>query len=64
MYPETDCSSTAKVFMASCMRSKEVDFQTKSAEKLCVQSVGVWASSTFLSSRPISFETSVQSNRD
>lgn len=57
MYPETLCSSTANVFMASCMRSNEVDFQTKSAEKLWVQSEGT--PSLRRSSRAISSEMSV-----
>jgi hypothetical protein len=56
MYPLTLCSSTANVFMASCMRSKEVDFQTKSAEKLWLSSLGT--PSFRRSSRPISSETS------
>lgn len=34
MYPLTLFSSTAKVFIANCIRSKLVDFQTKSAVKL------------------------------
>ena len=56
MYPLTLCSSTAKVFIASCIRSNEVDFQTKSAEKLCEQSLGT--PSFRRSSRAISSETS------
>lgn len=59
MYPLTLRSSTANVFMASCMRSNEVDFQTKSAEKLCVQSVGT--PSDRRSSSPISSLTSAES---
>jgi hypothetical protein len=56
MYPLTLFSSTAKVFIASCIRSKLVDFHTKSAENPWVQSEGT--PSLFRSSRPISSETS------
>lgn len=56
MYPLTLFSSTAKVFMASCMRSKLVAFHTKSAVKLCVTSMGT--PSDRLNSNPISSDTS------
>jgi hypothetical protein len=39
-YPLTLVSSTAKVFMAACMRSKLVLFQTKSTLKLWFTSMG------------------------
>lgn len=56
IYALTLFSSTAKVFMASCIRSKLVDFQTKSTIKLWVISVGT--PSLFRSSSAISSETS------
>lgn len=56
MYPLTLFSSTANVFMASCILSKLVDFQTKSAAKPCVMSCGT--PSALRNSRPISSETS------
>lgn len=58
MYPLTLFSSTAKVFIASCILSKLVDFQTKSAAKLWVQSVGT--PSDRRNSNPISSETSAK----
>lgn len=58
MYPLTLLSSTANVFIACCILSNEVDFQTKSAEKPCVQSVGT--PSDRRSSRPISSLTSAR----
>lgn len=58
MYPLTLFSSTANVFMASCILSKLVDFQTKSAVKLCVISTGT--PSDLRSSKPISSETSAR----
>ena len=56
MYPLTLFSSTAKVFIASCILSKLVDFQTKSAVYPCVMSVGT--PSDLLNSNAISSETS------
>jgi hypothetical protein len=58
IYPLTLFSSTANVFMASCILSKLVDFQTKSAEKLWVHSDGT--PSVLLNSNPISSETSIK----
>lgn len=56
MYPLTLFSSTANVFIASCILSKLVDFHTKSAVYPCVISVGT--PSARLNSSPISSETS------
>src|SRR5260221_10483004 len=56
MYPLTLFSSTAKVFMAACIRSKLVGFQTKSAMKPWVTSAGT--PSDLLSSKTLSSETS------
>ena len=56
MYPLTLFSSTANVFIASCILSKLVDFHTKSAVYPCVISVGT--PSDRLNSKPISSETS------
>lgn len=58
MYALTLFSSTAKVFIASCIRSKLVDFHTKSTIKLWATSVGT--PSLFRSSRAISSETSAR----
>jgi hypothetical protein len=56
MYPLTLFSSIANVFIANCIRSKLVDFQTKSAAKLWLHSEGT--PSVLRNSKPISSETS------
>jgi hypothetical protein len=56
----TEYSSTAKVFIAFCMRSNEVDFHTKSTVKPYDWSVGTPAelrSSSAISSLGVIFTT-------
>ena len=56
MYALTLFSLTANVFMASCIRSKLVDFHAESTMKLRMTSIGT--PSLFRDSRAVSPETS------